>query len=370
MNAGCVTSIAHVLWSGNVGGIERLVCDLADEQVHGCGFKEVVVAFGRCEGPFIEATENVGARVVDLGLASGYDLRPARLVRGARQLCKADVIHMHAFNPPLAALMHRAKRPIVFTEHGNFALGRSLTWKDSASRALQRRFLRREVVRLAANSRHTAERVRTIYGIEGPDLAVVYNGIRVKGLSKPTLGVTGSSLRLACVGRLVPFKRVDRAVEGLARAHRRRGMSLDIVGGGPMEGQLRSLAASLDVSEQVHFLGYRTDVGEVLDGLDVIVQSSEGEPFGLAMLEACAMGALPIVFADGGGALEILPPDGIVVGDTEELARVLDGLVGSDAFADAARAQRAAWVRERFPISVTASRYLELYRSALTDAKR
>ena len=48
---------------------------------------------------------------------------------------------------------------------------------------------------------------------------------------------------------------------------------------------------------------------------EVLVQPSEGEPFGLAIIEACRQGALPIAFADGGGALEVLPPDGRIVVD-------------------------------------------------------
>jgi glycosyltransferase involved in cell wall biosynthesis len=142
-------------------------------------------------------------------------------------------------------------------------------------------------------------------------------------------------------------------------------MSLEIVGGGPMEEHLRSLTASLDVSEQVHFLGYKTNVGEVLDGLDVIVQSSEGEPFGLAMLEACAIGALPIVFSDAGGPLETLPPDGVVVESVTDFARTLDGLVGSDLLGDDARLKRAAWVKQHFSIEATACGYLALYEAAI-----
>jgi glycosyltransferase involved in cell wall biosynthesis len=151
------------------------------------------------------------------------------------------------------------------------------------------------------------------------------------------------------------------------QARSREKMQLDIVGGGPLEDQLRSFAASLGLSDQVRFRGYREDIDKILSSADVLLQPSEGEPFGLVILEGCAHGLLPVVFADAGGALEILPADGIVVRDTTGLAQALDGLLGSEALTDQARARRAAWVRERFPISATASQYLEIYRSALTE---
>jgi glycosyltransferase involved in cell wall biosynthesis len=363
-----VTSVAHVLWSGNVGGIERLVCDLVAEQMR--KGLVVTVAFGRMEGPFVERIARSGAHVVDLDLASGYDLRPPRIRRGANALREVDIVHLHGFNLSIAAIARRSCRPVVFTEHGNFGLGRTLGSKAWMKRRLQGRFLRREVNCLAANSAHSAQKLSQIYGINASKTRIIPNGINPGCGSKMVTRAQTGDLHLMFVGRLVPFKRVDRALEGLMQARGREKMQLDILGGGPLDDQLRSLSAALGLSDRVRFRGDREDVNEIMRGADVLLQPSEGEPFGLVILEGCAHGLLPIVFADAGGALEILPPDGIVVRDTEELARVLDRLIGSDALTHDARVRRAAWVREQFPISVTASRYLQSYRSALTDASR
>jgi glycosyltransferase involved in cell wall biosynthesis len=368
VNVDPVRSVAHVLWSGNVGGIERLVYDLAGEQLR--QGLHVTVAFGRMEGPFVKDIDRSGAHIVDLELSSGYDLRLRRMRRGAYALRESDVIHLHGFNLSFAALARRSRRPIVFTEHGNFGFARTLGRKGWVKRRLQRRFLRREVSRLAANSAHTAQRISQAYGIDVDRTRIIHNGVYPDPRSEMVARGSNDRLRLVFVGRLVPSKRVDRALHGLVQCQGRQKMKLDVVGGGPMDEELQSLTASLGLSEQVRFRGYRRDVNKIVSGADVLLQPSEAEAFGLVILEGCAQGVLPIVFADGGGALEILPPDGIVVESTEELATVLDGLAGSAALTDEARARRAAWVRERFPISMTASRYLELYRSALAEASR
>ena len=79
---------------------------------------------------------------------------------------------------------------------------------------------------------------------------------------------------------------------------------------------------------------------------------------------------MPIAFADGGGALEVLPPDGHVVTDEADLGRILDGLCEDSAPLDpVARRARAQWATERFPISRTADAYLALYRASLARAQ-
>jgi glycosyltransferase involved in cell wall biosynthesis len=134
-----------------------------------------------------------------------------------------------------------------------------------------------------------------------------------------------------------------------------------IIGIGPEEERLKSLSDSLCLGQSVTFLGARNDVRDLLAGSHVIVHPAKNEAFGMALLEACAGGLLPIVFSDGGGALEVLPPDGLVVGDESDLARTLDDLVGSPLLGEEARRWRARWARERFPISATEAAYRRLY---------
>jgi glycosyltransferase involved in cell wall biosynthesis len=138
-----------------------------------------------------------------------------------------------------------------------------------------------------------------------------------------------------------------------------------IAGSGPLEGSLRALADELGVAERVRFLGWTPDVTTVLKQADLIVLPSEGEPFGLAMVEGCAEGLLPVAFSDGGGALECISPDGRVVESVEELAGLFEQIGGTAALSREARRTRSAWARSQFPIAKTADAYDELYRSAL-----
>jgi glycosyltransferase involved in cell wall biosynthesis len=353
----------HVLWSGRLGGIERLVHDLASEQSR-LGL-QVAAAFGQAGGFFADRIRALGLTVIDLKLHSGHDLG-RRISAGARLLAPYDLIHAHGYNVPLGRIMSRSRGAIVFTEHGQFGLGRRLGISGTLKQRLQRRFMSNRCAALAANSRWTAGLVSRTYGIDADRVTVVHNGIALA--PEPSIEIRGDSadeVVVAFVGQLKAFKRVDRLIRAAALVRQPDRVRVLIAGSGPLEGPMRKLAQEQRVAGRIDFLGWTPDVTAVLRQADVIVLPSEGEPFGLAMVEGCAEGLLPIAFSDGGGALECMPPDGRVVASVGELADVLEQIRGSEGLSLEARRARSVWARESFPIARTAAAYHELYQSAL-----
>ncbi len=355
--------MVHVLWSGQVGGIERLVRDLAEAQV--AAGDTAAVALARDQGPLAAELDERAVPVLELGLASGYDLRPGRLRQASARIRAWDVVHLHAFNVPLALAATRPGRPSGFTDHGSAPRGGRRALAEFGKRRLLAHFVRRPNVTVAANSRHTAARAGALYGIPRTEVTVVHNGVPATSDTSAERSGRRDALVVAFLGRLVHFKRVDRLLEAVASISSDCNVHVLVIGGGPLEAELSELARRLGVSDRVTFLGVRPDAAFLLRQADVLVQPSQDEPFGLAIAEACAVGVLPIAFADGGGALEVLPPDSHVVSDARELARVLQGLPGSPGLSADARRARAAWAREAFPIERTAGDYRSIYRSAV-----
>lgn len=78
--------------------------------------------------------------------------------------------------------------------------------------------------------------------------------------------------------------------------------------------ELQRSAYSFGIAKRVHFLGERTDIGDLLDASDVVVHPNlKPEPFGNTIIEAL-LRRLPVIATDMGGAAEILAPKyGILV---------------------------------------------------------
>jgi glycosyltransferase involved in cell wall biosynthesis len=162
------------------------------------------------------------------------------------------------------------------------------------------------------------------------------------GAVRRELGIPADAFVIGCVARLAKQKRFDRMMRAVARTagNREQGIGNSgqlrtdtihcvIAGEGETLESTRALAVELGIADRVHFTGFRADVGDVLDALDLFVVSSDREGLANAMLEAMAFG-LPVVSTDVSGAREALDPAdgepraGIVTGfDDGELAEAI-----------------------------------------------
>lgn len=108
------------------------------------------------------------------------------------------------------------------------------------------------------------------------------------------LGLARDAFVVASVLRLVPQKAPEVLIRAAVMAAARPDIRWLVVGGGPLEPQVRELIDGLGLSERVRLLGPRRDVPRLLQACDAFALSSAWEPFGLVYLEAAAAG-LPVV---------------------------------------------------------------------------
>ena len=100
--------------------------------------------------------------------------------------------------------------------------------------------------------------------------------------------------------QLKPVYGIDIFLQALARiAKEAEDVRALIVGEGPLEQELKQLAASLGLSETVRFTGRveRTDLVNYLNAADIYVSTSHSDGTSLSLLEAMAVG-LPVVVTD------------------------------------------------------------------------
>jgi glycosyltransferase involved in cell wall biosynthesis len=151
---------------------------------------------------------------------------------------------------------------------------------------------------------------------------------------------------LVSTGALIARKGQRFVVEALAQLP---GSQLALAGKGEDEPELRALAASLGVAEQVHFLGHvaHDALPLLLAAGDAMVLPSASEGLANAWIEALACGT-PLVITDSGGAREVVQ-DGsagrVVERSAEAVAAGVRELLADppDQAAVAANAARFSW---------------------------
>ncbi|MEO1288558.1 MAG: glycosyltransferase family 4 protein [Chloroflexota bacterium] len=190
------------------------------------------------------------------------------------------------------------------------------------------------------------EKVYTVkYGIEHESLSQSYfESARADLLAELNLSDDVQLLGMAC--RLVEQKGVTYAIDALQRIHNQfPNAHLVIAGDGELMLELIHLVAQLELTDHVHFLGWRGDVPRLMAALDIFLMPSLWEGFGLVALEAMSkrrpviatrVTALPEVVADGETGLLVPPQNSIALAEAlqtllaDRSLRSHMGLVGED----------------------------------------
>jgi glycosyltransferase involved in cell wall biosynthesis len=152
---------------------------------------------------------------------------------------------------------------------------------------------------------------------------------RRRAAIRQDLGIADEAVVVTQVGRLIPVKGTDQALEAVGRAGRltERPLHLLLVGEGELRRELERRAADLGVT--VTFAGFRQGepLLECYAATDVFALLSRRETWGIVVNEAAAFG-LPLVLTSAVGAgADLLRPgengEVVEVGDLEGQARAL-----------------------------------------------
>ncbi|MGH3247811.1 MAG: glycosyltransferase family 4 protein [Trebonia sp.] len=164
------------------------------------------------------------------------------------------------------------------------------------------------------------------------DIYLIPNGTAVPA-ARPAAGPAGAETagpdaagrapRLVWIGRLVAHKRAE-LIAGVAA----RGFSIEVIGRGPRAAALSAAASALPgTAGAVHLRGYvsEEDKAAIIAGSLLHLSTSQGEGWGLCVLEAAALG-VPTVAFDVEGLRDAVRDErtGWLVRAGEELADVVE----------------------------------------------
>jgi glycosyltransferase involved in cell wall biosynthesis len=292
-----------------------------------------------------------------------------------------DIIHSHSeFGDVAALLLQRAvgARKIVRTIHNGGG-----EWR---MRPLRRLLLSNGIYPLTfdaelAVSTQLVESLnrRPLARLLGRKGALMPNAIRANRFSDVNvdrhallteLGLPPSALIIGTVGRLAPEKGLDvllsaapTVIKAIPTAH------FLIVGDGPVRFELEALAATLGISDHVHFTGPRHDVPQIDAALDLFVSAAHFEGLPTSLMEAALAGA-PIVATAVSGNLELFAGlDAAIFVSPGNVQALSDAMIlALTEPADSTRlrvmAERARTaVHQRFSMTAVARKHEALYRN-------
>lgn len=118
------------------------------------------------------------------------------------------------------------------------------------------------------------------------------------------LGFSEEDLLLIAAGDLIKRKNYETSIRALAQSEVRNAHLL-VCGMGPEQAALEELTEQLGLKGCVHFLGFRSDMKELLEVSDILLFSSRQEGMPRSMMEAMATG-LPCLASRIRGNVDIL----------------------------------------------------------------
>ena len=195
------------------------------------------------------------------------------------------------------------------------------------------------------------------------DTEVVYPAIRAAAV--PRKRPAAAPIVIGSAGRLVRLKAVDLLISAFAALARTYpDARLLIAGEGPERKNLEQQALQSGIAEKIFFLGWVSDMDSFYGGLDVFVQPSQEEAFGMSAAEAMAQG-VPVIISDAGGLPEVAVHDvsGLVVpaGDPQALQAALERMTQGEHLRT--RLGTAGWqrIKEHFTPERAAVRLTRIY---------
>ena len=209
-------------------------------------------------------------------------------------------------------------------------------------------------------------------GYSGPLAVVPQFGVDPQIFAPPQTPRAPDVPTVGFVGRLVEEKGGVDLLHALAQV--RAPWRLAVVGKGPHEPVLRSLAEQLGVVERVHFTALpSTAMPDFYRRIDVLAVPSRTRPnwkeqFGRVIVEAMACG-VPVVGSDSGAIPDVIDGAGLIFaeGDVQALAAHLQTLLADPAQRHVLGARGRERVLAHFTQAQIAAQTVAVYREMLRD---
>jgi len=369
--------IMHILHSLQIGGLENGVVNIVN-LLSREKFEHIICCV-KSSGPMADKIIFKDIQIYELHKNGKDYFMPLRLMKLIR-LVKPDLVHTRnwaAIDGVIGARLAGVKN-IIHSEHG-----REVTDPSGRNklRKTVRKILSPYVSIFVVVSAELRNWLIDDVGIPESKIIQIINGVDIekysipddKKFSKSQLGFDPDSFMIGTVGRLDPVKDYQtliRAFTLLANVSVNTIMTnkikLLIIGFGPEEQKLKTLAEEYKIIDKIFFLGKRFDIPRLLHSMDVFVLPSVAEGISNTVLEAMASG-LPVIATKIGGNVELVEHSQtgflFTPGNYKELADMLVIYLRNSSLLREHGSMGRLRIKEKFSLTTMIQKYEELYSS-------
>jgi len=323
------------------------------------------------DSPMAEKAEDIGIKIFPISMHGEIDFLACLRIRTLINRFNYDIIHSHTSHAHSLAFWAsfgmNAKR--LVTRRVDFSIFRHSFLKLSG---IKYRYMADLYIAIS----HKIKDVLVVDGIPAERIFVVHSGIdptRFETADKEHLisefNIKGNEKVVINVAHLAGHKGQQYLVRAiplvLAKIPTAR---FFIIGGGELMDELKTLAASLGLKQELIFTGFRRDVGAFYKMADLFVMSSVQEGLGTAVLDALSLGK-PVVATHTGGIPEIIR-DGetgrlVAPADPEKLAEGIIELLNHTTRANRMADQGRAEVIKNFSGRVMVDKNIKVYQKII-----
>ena len=365
-------TILHTIDSEGPGGAETVVHNLATH-LNKNVFRSIVLVPPRS---WLSARlKEQGVHVVEVSWKVWWDVRgPWKMIDVVRKF-EVDLIHSHLpaqnFYSCIVGAVTQTKT--LATYHGPV----ELEWSQSLKGRLRLWF-----VKVSADGVivvcDLVKQLLAQLGFSQDRIAMIRNGIDPTPYTSPgtrqlrrELGLPVEQKLVGMIANVRPSKGYDVFVKACAEVCKRHsGVTFLAIGdvNEQVAAPIKLLHSQLSLGNRFQFLGFRSDVSDILKNLDVFVLASTSEGMPLAILEAMAAGK-PVVSTNCGGIPEVVDHEatGLLVppSDHEALSAAISRLLADSDFSGKIGCHAKDKFYKEFTLDGMIERYEHLYLSHL-----
>jgi glycosyltransferase involved in cell wall biosynthesis len=186
-----------------------------------------------------------------------------------------------------------------------------------------------------------------------------------------SLGLESGFVYVSFIGRITQIKRLDRFLEMVELVSRNnKSVKFLVAGGGDLLEACQKTASEKNLP--IIFLGWRSDIENILSASDIVVLTSDNEGTPLSLIQAGLAGK-PTVSTNVGSVKEIVldGKTGIITELTpESLAVAVNSLAGDEAKIESFGTAASVHTHANYGVDRLVKDHAELYKELITNRKR